>query len=251
MLIKHIHGEPGDAPPLLIAHGLYGSARNWGVIAKKLSEDRQVITVDMRNHGESAWFDTHSYEDMAEDLKQVLDGPSDVLGHSMGGKAAMTLALTSPHLVNRLIVADIAPVTYDHTQMPMIEAMRSVDLSTITSRRDADDQLATKVDDRSVRAFLLQSLDVPGRRWKLNLETLAAEMDKIIGFPDLQTAAFDGPTLFLSGAESDYVTRAHRDAIKQRFTKPRFARIPKAGHWLHADNPSAFVAAVLTFLNHS
>lgn len=250
MLTTQTYGEPGNGPPLLIAHGLYGSARNWGVIAKKLSEARRVVVVDMRNHGESPWFDTHSYEDMAFDLGQVLDGPSDVLGHSMGGKAAMMLALTAPGLVNKLIVADIAPVAYAHTQMPMIDAMRRVDLSKVSTRRDADTQLARDIEDRSVRAFLLQSLDVQERRWKLNLDVLAHDMEKIIGFPDIESARFDGPTLFLSGAKSDYVTRAHRGDIKALFTKPRFAKIPDAGHWLHADNPGAFVAAALTFLDH-
>ena len=246
MLNTVIHGEPTALPPLLIAHGLFGSARNWGVIAKRLSADRQVICVDMRNHGTSPWFDTHSYHDLANDLAEVLDGPSDVLGHSMGGKAAMVLALSRPDLVNRLIVADIAPVGYTHTQMGPIEAMRSVDMSRVERRSDAGEQLIGL--DPGVDTFLLQSLDLKSKTWRFNLDVLAAEMDKIIGFPDV-SGAFTNPTLFLSGAKSNYVRREDRDLIKGMFPTARFAKIPEAGHWLHAEKPREFQAAVAAFLN--
>ena len=235
----------GEGPPLLIAHGLYGSARNWGVIAKRLSEKFTVTTVDMRNHGSSPWFDTHSYENMATDLAQVLGQPSHVLGHSMGGKAAMVLALTRPELVEKLIVADIAPVAYAHTQMGPLEAMRGVDLDAVTSRADAKAQLAHL--DAGVDDFLLQSLDMKSKEWTLNLDVLATEMDKIIGFPPV-TGRFDGATLFLSGAASDYVKRDHRTTIKPLFPNAKFAKIPNAGHWLHAEKPREFEAAVRAFL---
>ncbi len=234
-----------DTTPLLIAHGLFGSARNWGVIAKRLSETRPVVAVDMRNHGSSPWDDTQSYQDMAEDLADVMDQPMDVLGHSMGGKAAMVLALQNPNKVNRLVVADIAPVTYSHTQMGPIEAMRRVDLNQITSRADAKAQLGDL--EPGVPDFLLQSLDMKEKRWRLNLDVLAAEMDKIIGFPKIENS-FDGPTLFLSGGNSDYVKPDYRLEIKQLFPGAKFARIPDAGHWLHAEKPREFEAAVATFL---
>lgn len=248
MLNTVVHGTATELPQVLIVHGLFGSARNWGAIAKRLSADRRVVAVDMRNHGHSPWYKTNSYRDMAADLAEVLDGPSDVIGHSMGGKAAMVLALQSPAVVRRLLVADIAPVAYDHTQMPMIDAMRSVDLDQVTSRRDADDQLAALVGDAGVRAFLLQSLDVKEKRWRLNLDVLAAEMDTVLGFPQID-AAFDGATLFLSGGESDYVRDAYRNDIKVKFPKARFARIPGAGHWLHAEKPRAFEETVRLFLD--
>lgn len=248
MLHAVTYGSPGDAPPLLIAHGLFGSARNWSVIARRLSDSRQVITVDMRNHGESPWSEAHGYADMAADLAEVIPAQGDVLGHSMGGKAAMMLALSHPERVRRLVVADIAPVAYGHTQMPMIDAMRTVDLSHVETRRDADTQLAAKVVDPSVRAFLLQSLDVKARRWRLNLDALAAEMPAILGFPEID-ASFERPALFLSGSESDYVAPRHRERIKTLFPHARFARVRGAGHWLHADQPRAFVAAVRTFLD--
>jgi len=233
------------ATPLLIAHGLFGSARNWGVIAKRLSATRPVITVDMRNHAGSDWYNSHSYADLAADLAEVITEPTDVLGHSMGGKAAMVLALAQPDQVNRLIVADIAPVTYSHSQMGPIDAMRGVDLTTLTSRSEAKDQLGPL--EPGVADFLLQSLDMKEKRWRLNLDVLSAEMDKIIGFPTV-SGVFNGPTLFLSGGNSNYVQRDARPQIKTLFPLAKFAKIPGAGHWLHAEKPREFEAAVSAFL---
>lgn len=243
-------GTPGALPPIVIVHGLYGSARNWGVIAKRLSDARHVVTVDMRNHGESPWFDSHSYADMAGDLARVigdLGGPADVVGHSMGGKAAMALALHHPDALRRLIVADIAPVAYGHTQQRFIDAMRAVDLSQVRTRGDADALLTPAVPETGVRAFLLQSLDVKAGKWRLNLDVLEAFMDQIIGWAPV-AGTFDGPTLFLSGAESDYVRPDHRPAIKSMFPNARFAKLPGAGHWLHADKPREFEATLRAFL---
>ncbi|MCW1951876.1 MAG: alpha/beta fold hydrolase [Octadecabacter sp.] len=234
------YGDP-SLPKLLIAHGLFGSARNWGVIAKRLSDTYHVITPDMRNHGASPWFETQNYFDMADDLAALLDEPAYVVGHSMGGKAAMVLALKHPHLIRKLIVADIAPIVYTHSQTQHITAMRSIDLHAVERRSQAGETL-----DPEVRDFLLQSLDVKEKRWTLNLDVLEAEMPKIIGFPDL-TGSFDGPTLFLSGADSDYVTPDHRPKIKSLFPKARFAKLPDAGHWLHAQKPREFEATLRAF----
>jgi len=231
--------------PLLIAHGLFGSARNWNVIAKRLSEARPVVTVDMRNHGASPWYDTQSYADMAGDLAEVIDGQWDVLGHSMGGKAAMVLALLHPEKVRKLIVADIAPVAYSHTQAGPIEAMRGVDLSLVSSRADAQEQLVGL--EAGVDTFLLQSLDLKEKKWKLNLDILDAEMSEIVGFPEV-SGQFDGPALFLSGAKSTYVLPEYRPRIKELFPAAKFAKIPDAGHWLHAEKPREFEAAVSAFL---
>jgi pimeloyl-ACP methyl ester carboxylesterase len=248
----------------LIVHGLFGSARNWGAIAKRLAaEGRQVTACDLRNHGSSPWSDRHSYADMACDLAEVLDAseaaakgaakgaaedagtPSDILGHSMGGKAAMLLALTRPDLVRRLIVADIAPVSYAHSQSQNINAMRQVDLARIGSRAEAQAQLG--ITDPAVAAFLLQSLDLKERRWRLNLDVLEREMPGILSFPAVD-GRFEGPTLFLSGGTSDYVRREQRGVIKTLFPAARFASIPGAGHWLHAEKPHEFLAAVSVFL---
>lgn len=243
------HGQPGEAAPLLIAHGLFGSARNWGVIAKRLSDERQVLCVDMRNHAGSPWRDGHRYADLAQDLAEVIEaqgGPVDLLGHSMGGKAAMALALSRPELLRRMIVADIAPLAYDHSQTPLIHAMRAVDLSQVETRAQAEAQL--DVEDPTVRAFLLQSLDVRARRWRLNLDALEAEMDHITGWPALNGPS-PTPALFLSGGDSDYVSAQGRAEAKRLFPQARFAKIPGAGHWLHAEKPREFEATVRIYLN--
>jgi pimeloyl-ACP methyl ester carboxylesterase len=241
------------APPLVIAHGLYGSGRNWGVIARRLAERRNVVAVDMRNHGESPRMDSQSYADMAGDLAEVIASikpPVDLLGHSMGGKAAMQLALTRPELIRRLVVADIAPVAYAHDQTRHAEAMAAVDLSAVTSRAEADAALAAAgTGDAALRAFFLQSLDLRASppRWKLNLPVLKAEMPKIVGWPGTG-GWFDGPALFLTGADSRYVRPEHRETIRALFPKARFAKIPGAGHWLHAEKPREFVETVRVFL---
>lgn len=246
-------GNATDKPPLLIAHGLFGSARNWGVIAKRMSDTRQVIAVDMRNHGNSDWHASQSYADLATDLAQVIEnngGRADVVGHSMGGKAAMMLALSRPELIRRLIIADIAPVPYTHTHSHLVAAMRALDLSVIEKRSDADAQLSAYVDEAPVRAFLLQSLDVKEKRWLLNLDVLEAFMPEIVSWPD-PVGQFSGPTFFLSGAQSNYVKREDRDTIKALFPRARFAPIPGAGHWLHAEKPREFEAAMRAFLDQT
>ena len=245
--------EFGDAaaPPLMIVHGLYGSGRNWGVIAKRLSDAARVYTIDLRNHGLSPRTDTHSYQDMAGDIAELIEqlgGPMDIVGHSMGDKAAMVLALTRPDLLRRLVVADIAPVAYTHSQLPYIHAMRAVDLSKVTRRSEAEAQLAEQGVEPALCSFFTQSLDVPEKRWRLNLDTLEREMPGIMSFPET-SGRFEGTTLFLSGATSDYVLPEHRPLIKDLFPNAHFAKLKDAGHWLHADKPRAFEAAVRGFLS--
>ena len=251
MLQMTTYGEDTNQPPVLIVHGLFGSGRNWRAIAKRMARGRRVVTVDMRNHGSSPWADSQSYPDMAGDLAEVIasiGGQADVLGHSMGGKAAMVLALDAPGLVRRLLVADIAPVAYAHSQSHLIRAMRGLDLASLESRNAADAALSAEIDSPQVRAFLLQSLDLEARRWRLNLDVLERDMGLITGFPEV-SGQFGGPVLFLSGKESDYVQPEHRAQIKSLFPRARFAKIPGAGHWLHAERPRAFIAAAEAFLN--
>jgi esterase len=245
--------QDADKPPLLIVHGLFGSGRNWGAIARRLADRRMVWTVDLRNHGTSPRADSQSYPDMAADLAlvvQTMGGVCDVMGHSMGGKAAMQLALTHPSLIRRLVVADIAPVAYSHDNTRHIDAMRRLDLTGLTSRGEADRRLARDVADAALRAFFLQSLDLKSDLpcWRLNLDVLEAEMPKIVGWP-ATPGIFDHPTLFLSGDQSSYVLPEHRPAILAQFPKARFARINGAGHWLHAEQPRAFEEAVRVFLD--
>jgi pimeloyl-ACP methyl ester carboxylesterase len=251
--IHHPASAAITAPPLIIAHGLFGSARNWGVIARRLADTRNVIAVDMRNHGASPHNPAHSYPDLAADLAQVIThigAPVDLLGHSMGGKAAMQLALTNSALLRRLIVADIAPVAYSHDQSRHIDAMQSLDLASISQRAQADALLAPLVSDPALRAFFLQSLDLrtSPATWKLNLSGLRDQMDLIIGWPET-TGRFDGPTLFLTGANSQYVQPEHRPKIQAQFPKARFAKLADAGHWLHAEKPREFEETVRAFLN--
>lgn len=251
------HGTPGSARPLVIAHGLFGSGRNWGGIARRLAAARPVLCVDMRNHGDSFWSDAHGYEDMAADLAQVIDahgGQADLLGHSMGGKAAMATALMFPDRVARLIVADIAPVAYGHAaaQRANIAAMRALDLTGLHSRAEADARLARHLGDPGLRGFFLHSLDLRADppRWRLNLGVLDAQMDRIVGWPAFAARSLC-PTLFVAGGLSDYLRPEHRGAIRALFPAARSLRIPKAAHWLHADRPDAFAQTIDVWLARS
>lgn len=201
----------------------------------------------MRNHGDSPWSDDHSYGAMGDDLASVVDGPTDLLGHSMGGKAAMVAALTHPDKVRRLIVADIAPVPYDHNQMKIVNAMKGLDLNAITRRSQAADALVQAGLPKDVAGFLSQSLEPHENRWKFNLDVLGRTMPDILDFPHLNQS-FDGPTLFLAGADSPYIQPEHRAEIKRLFPKARVAKIPNASHWLHADQPAHVEAAIRAFL---
>ena len=246
------HPSTATATPLLIAHGLYGSARNWGAVGRALADRGPVLAIDHRNHGQSPWYDTHHYQDLAQDIAQVIeakaDGPVDLLGHSMGGKAVMALALTRPEMVNRLIVADIAPVAYAHSQIEYIHAMQAVDLSARPTRTEVEAQLRPRVGDAMLASFFSQSYDPARAVWRLTLEVLAKDMPAILGFPDF-TTTFNGPALFVSGGLSDYVTAAHREGIKRLFPAALFLKIPGAGHWLHAEKPREFTDTVRHWLN--
>ena len=158
------------------------------------------------------------------------------------------LALTHPATLRRLVVADIAPVAYSHSQLPLIHALRAVDLSTLTRRSEAEASLAAQGIEPALQSFFTQSLDIPNKRWRLNLDTLEKEMPKIMAFPETD-AAWNGPALFLTGGASDYVTPDHRPKIRSHFPKARFAKLPGAGHWLHAEKPREFEATVRAFLN--
>ncbi|HYE52377.1 MAG TPA: alpha/beta fold hydrolase [Azospirillaceae bacterium] len=246
-------GEDTGRPPLLVLHGLFGSARNWQQLARRFAAGRKVWALDLRNHGGSPWSDAMGYPDMAADLARFLDdrgiGRAAVLGHSMGGKAAMALALTRPERVERLVVADIAPVAYTHTHAPYVAAMKAVDLG-VSRRAEVEAQLAGAVPDPSLRAFLTQNLALEeGRfRWRINLDAIGAAMPGLVGFPDFGGARYDGPALFVGGARSDYLAAEHLPAVTRHFPRARVEMVPDAGHWVHAERPDAFAAAVEGFL---
>jgi esterase len=243
-----------DSVPLLILHGLLGSARNWGGVVKALGETRRVLALDMPNHGSSPWTEIMDYPFMARELAAVIDhlgGRAAVMGHSMGGKAAMTLALTRPEMVERLVVVDIAPVTYTHTFAPFIKSMRGVALGEMTSRGEVEAVLARTILDKGVRAFLMQNLEggAGGYRWRPNLAVLGAHMPDIMGFPDFPDGTtYDGPTLFVAGETSEYIRPAYEDVITALFPNSQTVEVTGAGHWVHADNPAAFMSAIGSFL---
>ena len=247
--------ENGEEPPLLILHGLFGSGRNWTSIARKLAEGRRVLTVDLRNHGASPWDPAMDYRAMAADIlalveKEGFDRPV-VLGHSMGGKTAMAAALAEPAAIGALIVADIAPVTYRHSNAAYVAAMQAIDLSTIERRGDADAALLDVIPDAGVRGFLLQNLifGEGGPRWQLNLDVIADKMDQLIDFPYAPgEATYPGPTLFIAGGASDYVRPEHHDAIRAFFPEATIETVDGAGHWLHAEKPEAFLDLTTGFL---
>ena len=244
----------GEGPGLVLVHGLYGSGSNFRRHAARLADHYRVLSPDLRNHGRSPHDPDMSYPAMAADLADLLEreelARAALVGHSMGGKAAMALALTRPERVSALVVVDIAPVRYDHDQAGILEAMRGVDLGRIASRNDADRQLAATIEEPAIRQFLLTNLErADGQwRWRLPLDLLAAALPEILGFPDELGEPYPGPTLFLHGERSDYVLAEHRTAILQRFPNARMEAVPGAGHWVHAEAPERFEEALRGFL---
>ena len=246
--------EAGTGSSFLIMHGLLGAGRNWGALVKDLSQDYHTYALDLPNHGRSDWIDRMDYHTQAQYIADWIDaqgGPMIVLGHSMGGKIAMTLALTRPELITHLIVADTAPVIYNHDFGVYTRAMQGVPLDQMTRRAEIEEHLAATITDPRIRAFLMQNLGstATGFYWRSNLDVIEQSMPHILGFPDFPAEAhFDGPTLFVSGAQSDYVLPQYHPTILHRFPHAQFSQLPDAGHWLHADQPAAFLAAVRGFL---
>ena len=250
MLLNTI--EMGEGAPLLLLHGLFGSARNWGAIQKQLARRRRVLAMDLRNHGGSPHAPGMAYAVQARDVAETLAARhaqgAAVVGHSMGGKVAMALALDHAGLVSRLVVADIAPRRYAPALRGYVAAMRALDLRPGLTRREADAALADAVPEPGIRAFLLQSLDFAGEapRWTLGLAEIAAGMGEVEDFA--VAGRFAAPTLVLSGARSDYVTPADHALFQRLFPAVRFAAVERAGHWLHADNPQGFLHELENFL---
>lgn len=249
------HFSHGQGRPLLILHGLFGAAKNWTAIAKRLSATHHVHALDMRNHGESKHTDVMDYDEMADDVKAFIEGHGLhnplILGHSMGGKTAMTLGLHYPHLVGGLIIVDIAPVPYNHSFTQYLDAMEALDLSAITRRSQADEALKEGIAEDMMRAFLIQNLvvDDDGARWRVNLEAIREGLPDILSFPTTTAhRTYMGETLFLAGGKSDYVRAEHHAKIKHFFPKAEIETIPEAGHWTHADQPAIFIKKVQDFL---
>jgi len=260
-------GEAG--PRVVFVHGLFGQGRNWTTIAKGLADRHRVTLVDLPNHGHSPWSERVDYLDMAERLADELESygePVTLVGHSMGGKVAMQLALRRPELLRALVVVDIAPVEYplsagrtddpDEEASPFaayIEAMRAIDLDRLAGRQQADEALQDVVDSRMVRGFLLQNLEregTAGWRWRLNLPVLERDLDRLRSFPDPPPGArFDGPVLWLAGSNSHYVLDRDRDRMDELFPATRLVRIKNAGHWVHSEQPEIVLETLRRFLD--
>ncbi len=238
---------------MVLLHGLFGSARNLGGVARALAGTHRVVSMDLRNHGESGRDPAMDYPDMAADVAETMDAAglprAAVAGHSMGGKVAMRLALAAPARVTRLVVADIAPVPYPSHFGGFVRAMLAVPPA--LSRPQADAALAPDVPDPAMRGFLLHNFRA-GEGWRIGLREIAAALPRIEAWdaPDARPGArYDGPALFVTGGRSDYVRPEHGPAIRRLFPAARFVTISDAGHWLHAEQPARFNEAVARFLD--
>ena len=247
--------EAGQGPPLVLLHGLFGSARNWGAVQRALAADYRVVALDLRNHGASSHAPGMAYAAQAEDVAETLAAlgieSAVVLGHSMGGKVAMMLALTRPELVERLIVADIAPLPYPPALRATVGAMQAVPLHPGLTRQEADKALRAAVPEAPIRSFLLQNLrfEATPPAWRIGLIEIAAAMPEIEDFAPPPGARFEGPALAMAGALSPYIRTEDHAAFRALFPRISFASIARAGHWLHAENPEGFLAELRDFLS--
>ena len=244
----------GSGHPLIILHGLFGMLDNWISLSRKLAENFSVYTVDQRNHGRSRRHEVFNYHAMVDDLLEFMETheieSTYLLGHSMGGKTAMQFSFDYPEKIDKLIVADISPEEYDHRHDKLIDAMMSVDLSKYASRSDVDKDLKNKIASSRIRQFLLKNLywkDRSSLGWKANLEVIQENLHEIFRALDSEQP-FDKPTLFIRGAESNYITDVHVSRIKELFPDSEIETIDDASHWLHAEKPEEFLKITETFL---
>ena len=241
--------------PLIILHGLFGNQGNWAMHAKKLSEQFSIYGFDARNHGRSGWAETMSYQEMAEDLIETMDAlglsSAHFIAHSMGGKTAMQLAMLAPDRIKKMILVDIAPVEYPAGPYAVLEGLESLDLSTLTSRSQADLLLQKYVEEKGVRDFLLTNLqkDKQGAySWRLNLSALVNCYSEIKAGLSPE-GVYPQEVLFIKGADSDYILAEHREAILRQFPATKIKIIENAGHWVHSEKPSAFIKIVEGYLS--
>lgn len=248
------HIIQGQGEPLIIIHGLFGSSRNWQTLSKRYAQYFTVITIDVRNHGDSFHDEEMDYALMSQDIVNLMEhlklSSANILGHSMGGKIAMTLAYLQPVRINKLIVADIAPVRYLHNYDDLIDAILALDNSVYLNRQQVDKALSTGIPDRGIRQFILQNLVLKESQlgWKINWLALKRNMQAIIGFDRLTDWQIEKPCLFISGELSNYVSDEARKRIVRHFSDVRFAAIAGAGHWLHAEQPEEFFEKTRHFL---
>ena len=243
------------SPWLILIHGLFGNADNLAGIKRYFESNFNIVSVDLPDHGESPWTSSFSMSDAAEAIFDIMQSlnieKTAVLGHSLGGKVAMKLALNHGDKISHLIVADIAPVSYDHSHQAVFDGLNAVPLNSIQSRKDAEKEMAAHVKEPGVRQFLLKSLyqdESEAWKWRFNVAGLIASYSHIIDW-EQTNQTFDGVTLFIKGSESDYITPAYRNDITRYFPKAKAHIIEGTGHWLHAEKPGAFNAIVERTLN--
>jgi esterase len=236
----------GEGQPLLLLHGLFGMGDNLSMVARPLAEFFQVYRLDLPNHGRSPRRDSMSHKEMAADVLAFMDEKGleqvSLLGHSLGGKVAMQLALDHPQRVSRLVVADIAPVEYPPGHNAIFAGLNAIDLSALSSRRDADDVLKQYIDDSGVRLFILKNL-YRGEQglfdWRINIPVIEACYEQIRE-ANFSRTPYEGPTLFIKGGDSDYIQAGHRSAVEALFPCVQLKIIQNTGHWLHAEKPLIF-----------
>lgn len=246
----------GDGKPLFILHGLFGSSDNWITLGKQFAENHRVVLVDMRNHGRSPQSDSWNYPVMAEDIYLLAAnlGFSNInlIGHSMGGKVGMTLAGGHPKFLNKLVVADIAPRHYPIRHRKIIDGMLSIHLQQIKSRNEADMKLANFISEPGIRGFLLKNLERDsikgGFKWKLNLEVINNHLENV-GEATIPSSTISIPSLFIRGINSNYVTDEDVMEIRKYYSNSIVESIGNAGHWLHAEQPEAFMKTINEFLD--
>ncbi|MFL6155499.1 MAG: alpha/beta fold hydrolase [Marmoricola sp.] len=248
------YGDHGSR--VVFLHGLFGQGRNWTGLGKALGDGHRVLLVDLPDHGRSDWTEQFDLVTVADTIAEALgDEPVALIGHSLGGKVAMVLALRHPDLVERLCVVDISPVAYAHLSefSGYIDALCGLDLETLTQRAEADAALSGAVPDPTVRSFLLQNLrrDGDGWRWQLNLQGLRRDLPAIGSWPEDQLAAhapYGGPVLWVGGAGSRYITDDYAPAMDRWFPHNRRVTVKNAGHWVHSEQPEVFAEIVRRFL---
>lgn len=248
----------GRGYPVIALHGLFGSLENLGVLTRPLSESFTVHALDLRNHGRSPHCEIMDYHAMAQDVLTYMDGnglqSAHLLGHSMGGKVAMMVALLNPARVSKLVVLDIAPVTYtERRHLDIFAGLQAINLHTLTDRKAADQQLAEYEPDANVRAFLLKNLhkNEDGQfRWRLGLDAIVDQYSEILAFKPPAKAQFDKPVLFVKGADSNYIVESHREQVMALFPTAQLKAIQHTGHWLHAQKPVQVLHVMERFLSH-
>ncbi len=254
MILAAAGAGSGPAPSLALLHGLFGQAGNFATVQRRLAARRHVVAFDLRNHGASPHADGMAYATLADDVAAAFTarglGGIDVVGHSMGGKAAMALALTRPELVRRLVVVDIAPTAYAHGNAAVAAALRALPLDGPMSRGQADRALAEAIPDAIIRGFLLRNF-LSGERpgWRCGLAEIAAAMPQLEGWDFTKAARFTGETLLIRGGASDYVGEAGAASFRSAFPQGRIETVTAAGHWVHADAPDRFTSLVEDFLD--